>query len=78
VTGVPAEHRRSGEAASAGAALVTAGSLGQVVDLETMDPLLPPVEPSRADVETYGALRPGIERLAAELVELPAVPRPHA
>ena len=78
VTGVPAEHRRSGEAASAGAALVTAGALGQEVDLDTMDPLLPPVEPPRDEVERYRSLRSGIERLAGELVELHAVPIPES
>jgi xylulokinase len=68
VTGLPALRRRSGEAASAGAALLAASAVGVEMDLDRMDPVVAVFEPDPADVALYGHLRPLADRLAAESV----------
>ena len=67
-TGLPARIRRSGEAASAGVALLTAGAVGERWDLEDLDPVVGEVGPDPAAVRVYADLRPGADRVAHALV----------
>jgi len=67
-TGVPVRTRRSGEAASAGAALLAAGAVGERWDLEVLDPVVGETEPDPVAVRCYTALRPGADRVALSLV----------
>jgi sugar (pentulose or hexulose) kinase len=77
VTGVRAIRRRSGEAASAGAALLAAAAVGIELELDRMDPLAEVVEPVPADVAAYERLRPRADRLAAAWLSAAAFARPN-
>jgi xylulokinase len=68
VSALPAVRRRSGEAASAGAALLAASAVGVQLDLDRMDPVVAVVEPDPTDVARYEVLRPLADRLAAESI----------
>jgi xylulokinase len=70
VTGIPAVRRRSGQAASAGAALLTAGAVGEDYDLDELDPVVETVEPDRADTARYGELRNRVDAVADAVVGL--------
>jgi xylulokinase len=70
VTGLPAVRRRSGQAASAGAALLTAGAVGEDFDLDQLDPVVETVEPDRSDVDRYAELRDRVDAVADAVVEL--------
>ena len=70
VTGLPAVRRRSGEAASAGAALLTAEALGIDVDVDRLDPVEGRVCPDAAEVATYRSLRTRADETAAALLAL--------
>ncbi len=72
VTGLPALRRRSGEAASAGAALLTATALGHPLDLDLLDPVVERIEPDPETVEAYRRLQGSAELVARALVVLPA------
>jgi xylulokinase len=67
-TGLPARIRRSGESASAGAALLAASAVGQRWDLEGLDPVVAELGPDPAVVRRYVDLRPGADRVARALV----------
>jgi len=68
VTGLPAVRRSSGEAASAGAALLASRAVGRPLDLDRLDPVVTVVEPEAAHVARYEALRPLADRLASESI----------
>lgn len=74
VTGLPAIRRRSGEAASAGAAILAGQAAGLDLDLETMDPVVSEVCPNPGDVERYGLLRQVADEVATSLISMPTVP----
>ncbi|HXQ76249.1 MAG TPA: FGGY family carbohydrate kinase [Acidimicrobiales bacterium] len=56
VTGLPAVRRRSGQAASAGAALLVARGIGADYDLERLDPVADTVVPDGPAVARYAEL----------------------
>jgi len=70
ISGLPVDRRRSGQAASAGAALLTAGAVGDGWDLDRLDPVVERSTPDPAIVEQYDRLRDGADHVAATLVEL--------
>ncbi|HXW33349.1 MAG TPA: FGGY family carbohydrate kinase [Acidimicrobiales bacterium] len=70
VSGLRAVVRRSGEAASAGAAIVGSSALGSGFELDRIDPIVERVTPSRDSVKRYEELRPAIDRTASTLVDL--------
>ena len=55
VAGLPAVRRRSGQAASAGAALLAARATGSGYELDRMDPVTDTVVPDPATVAVYAA-----------------------
>ncbi len=57
ITGLPASARRSGQAASAGAALLAARAVGIECDLDRLDPLDPEGGAPRPDDDAAGAYR---------------------
>jgi sugar (pentulose or hexulose) kinase len=73
-TGLPAQRRRSGQAASAGAALLVSRAVGERWDLDTVDPVVASVDPDPAGVSAYAGLRPHHDAVAAALVDLEAPP----
>jgi len=74
-TALPARRRRSGQAASVGAALLTAAALGEPWDLDVLNPVVACTEPDPATARYYERLRPQSDRLATALVELGAQDR---
>ncbi|MHB1777155.1 MAG: xylulokinase [Acidimicrobiales bacterium] len=72
VTGLPAVRRRSGEAASAGAALLAAAATGHPLDLERLDPVVAEIAPDPSAVEAYRRRQGSAELIAGALVALPA------
>ncbi len=72
VTGLPTRRRRSGEAASAGAAMIVARAVGgqDPVDLDRLDPAEADEPPDPAMVADYGALRPSVDAAAGAVIEL--------
>jgi xylulokinase len=64
VLGVPALRHRSGEAASAGAALLAGKALGIGLSLDQLDPVDAVIEPDPAAVEVYRRLRPLVDHVA--------------
>jgi len=70
VTGLGATRRRSGDAASAGAALITARALGVEIDIDELDPVDVDAVPAAALVERYGLLRPAAESAARAVISL--------
>jgi xylulokinase len=70
VTGLPARCRRSGEAASAGAALLAAGAIGVELDLDKFDPVVAQTLPDEQDAVVYREIRPRIDAAAARALEL--------
>ncbi len=69
ITGLPARIRRSGEAASVGAALLAAGAVGEPWDLERLDPVVRERAPDPTAIGRYRALQPGADRVARALVD---------
>lgn len=72
VTGLPVRRRRSGEAASAGAAMLVARATGVSLGLDddgegTSDTEM---SPDAAMVQCYASLRPGVDAAAAAVIEL--------
>ena len=63
VLGLPARARRSGQAASAGAALLAARAVGLGCDLDRLDPVDRRVEPPPGTVQTYRGLRERSDRV---------------
>ena len=77
VLGVPATRHRSGEAASAGAALLAGRALGMGLSLDTLDPVEALIEPDPAAVEVYRSLRPRADHVAeAVLAATASLPGP--
>jgi xylulokinase len=70
VTGLPAVRRRSGEAASSGAALLTARAVGVVYDLDRVDPVTDVVTPDAAMVARYRDLRDDADAAARAVADL--------
>jgi sugar (pentulose or hexulose) kinase len=64
VLGVPATRHRSGEAASAGAALLAGRALGLGLRLDELDPVEALIVPDPAAVEVYRRLRPRVDHVA--------------
>ena len=71
VTGLPARRRRSGEAASAGAAMLAAQALGSPLDLDRLDPIAEETVPDESMVDRYRALRPRADAAADAVIEIP-------
>ncbi|HVA02538.1 MAG TPA: FGGY family carbohydrate kinase [Acidimicrobiales bacterium] len=71
VTGLPTRRRRSGEAASAGAAMIVARAVGgQQFDLDRLDPVEAETSPDPSMVALYASLRPTVDAAAAAVIEL--------
>ncbi len=72
VTGLPARRRHSGEAASAGAAMIVARAIGAqpALDLDRLDPVEAEVSPDPSLVALYATLRPGVDAAADAVIEL--------
>ena len=70
ISGLPVDRRRSGQAASAGAALLASGAVGDGWELDRLDPVVERSVPDPAVVEQYGRLRHGADHVAAALIEL--------
>jgi xylulokinase len=70
ITGVPGSHRRSGQAASAGAAQLAAGAIGVDWDLDLMDPVVRHTAPDPDRVDRYRRLRARADTVATSLVDL--------
>jgi len=70
VTGLPAVRRRSGQAASVGAALIAARAIGARYDLDLLDPVVDTLEPDPSAVECYANLRDRADAAAAAVLAL--------
>jgi xylulokinase len=70
ITGLATKRRRSGQAASAGAALLAAKGAGIGWDLDVLDPSDARTEPDPEAVRRYGALAERADRLADAVIEL--------
>ncbi len=77
VTGVPARQRRSGQAASAGAALLVAHAIGaddaghsDLDRLDRLDPVDAEITPDASMAARYRAMRRGVDAAAAAVVGL--------
>jgi sugar (pentulose or hexulose) kinase len=68
VLGLPAVRHRSGEAASAGAALLAGKALGMGLTLEQLDPVEAVIIPDPETVELYRRLRPQVEHVATAVL----------
>ena len=64
VLGVPATRRRSGEAASAGAALLAGRALGLGLTLDELDPVAAEIRPDPDAVRVYRSMRPMVDHVA--------------
>jgi sugar (pentulose or hexulose) kinase len=69
ILGVPALRHRSGEAASAGAALLAGRALGLKITLEQLDPVERVITPDPVAVDLYRHLRPQVEHVAMAVLE---------
>jgi xylulokinase len=77
VLGVPATRHRSGEAASAGAALLAGRALGMDLTIDELDPIDALIEPDPAAVEIYRGMRPMVDHVAdAVMAATESVPGP--
>jgi sugar (pentulose or hexulose) kinase len=61
-------RHRSGEAASAGAALLAGRALGMDLTLEQLDPVDAVITPEPQTVEVYRRLRPQVEHVATSVL----------
>jgi xylulokinase len=68
VLGMPATRHRSGEAASAGAALLAGRALGMGLTLDELDPVEPLIEPDPEAVEAYRAMRARVDHVAESVL----------
>ena len=64
VTGRPVVLRRSGEAASAGACLLTARAVGAPLELDRINPVVATTRPDASLAKRYRDLRPLVDRVA--------------
>ena len=69
VLGVPATRHRSGEAASAGAALLAGRALGLGLTLDQLDPVSDVITPAPETVEIYRRLRSQVDHVASAVLE---------
>jgi xylulokinase len=69
ILGVPATRHRSGEAASAGAALLAGRALGMGLTLEQLDPVEAVITPDPASVDLYRRFRPQVEHVATAVLD---------
>ena len=77
ILGIPATRHRSGEAASAGAALLAGHALGLDLNLGQLDPVAAVITPDPDAVRLYRRLRPQVEHVAAAvLAATETLPRP--
>ncbi len=74
IAGVPATHRRSGQAASAGAARLAAGAIGLDWTLDVLDPVAGRTDPRPDRAARYRQLRARADSVAATLVALDPAP----
>jgi xylulokinase len=70
VTGLPARRRRSGDAAGAGAALLSAHALGWDYDLDRIDPVVTQITPDPSVVADYRARRAEVDAAAQAVIGL--------
>jgi xylulokinase len=75
ITGLPAIRRRSGQAASAGAALLAATAVGLEYDLDVIDPVVHRTEPDGPATARYAELHNTARRTAETVVGLARSPR---
>jgi xylulokinase len=68
VLGVPATRHRSGEAASAGAALLAGRALGMNLTLEEIDPVAGVIQPDPESVELYRRMRGRVDHVALSVL----------
>jgi sugar (pentulose or hexulose) kinase len=68
ILGIPAVRHRSGEAASAGAALLAGRALGMGLTLEQLDPVEAVITPDPSTVELYRRMRPHVELVATAVL----------
>ncbi|HVB91580.1 MAG TPA: FGGY family carbohydrate kinase [Acidimicrobiales bacterium] len=68
ILGVPATRHRSGEAASAGAALLAGRALGMGLTLQQLDPVEAVITPDPTAVDLYRRLRPQVEHVAVAVL----------
>ena len=68
VLGVPATRHRSGEAASAGAALLAGKALGLGLSLDQLDPVERVITPDPEAVAVYRGLRPQVDHVASAVL----------
>ncbi len=72
VVGIPATRHRSGEAASAGAALLAGRALGLDLTLDQLDPVAAVITPDPATVEQYREVRAQVEHVAHSILDATA------
>ena len=70
ITGLAVETRRSGQAASAGAALLAARAVGRELALADLDPVVACTVPEGATVSAYRGLRHRVDAAAAAVLDL--------
>ncbi|HLX89663.1 MAG TPA: FGGY-family carbohydrate kinase, partial [Acidimicrobiales bacterium] len=70
ICGLPARRRRSGEAASAGAALLGWQALGMDADLDAFDPVVEELPVDDQAAARYRALRPAADAAATAVIGL--------
>ncbi len=70
VTGLPAVRRRSGQSASAGAALLVSDAVGAGYRLDDLDPVVETVDPDAATVARYAELRDRVDAAADSVLAL--------
>jgi sugar (pentulose or hexulose) kinase len=68
VTGLPVTGRRSGQAASMGAAVLAAAAVGVGFDLDVVDPVDVVLTPDPEAVERYAARRPAADVVAGTVI----------
>jgi xylulokinase len=74
ITGLPARRRRSGQAASAGVALLAGRAVGLRVALDDLDPVIERDEPDPVAVDRYAGLRPRSDAVAQLVMALTGLP----
>jgi xylulokinase len=73
-TGLPGHYRRSGQTASAGAALLAARAVGHPWERELLDPVVGGADPEPLAVARYAGLATHAERVAESLIGLGSPP----
>jgi xylulokinase len=70
VTGLPAARRRSGQAASAGAAILAGRAVGRELELDRLDPVVETLVPDPVAVARYAELREAADAAADAVLAL--------